>query len=115
MLAVIFEALPAEGKREEYLNIASLLKPSLEQVEGFISIERFQSINNPEKILSLSFWQDEKNISAWRNLEMHRTAQAMGRADVFQHYRLRVAEVKRDYSIDERSEAPADSKLIHKQ
>ena len=113
MLAVIFEALPAKGKWEEYLDIASQLKPSLSEIEGFISIERFQSISDPGKVLSLSFWNDEKSISQWRNLELHREAQKKGRESVFENYRLRVASVIRDYGMNERAEAPDDSKLEH--
>jgi heme-degrading monooxygenase HmoA len=113
MVAVIFEAFPADGKWEEYLDIASSLRPELDKIEGFISIERFQSITNPDKVLSLSFWKDEKCIEQWRNIEMHRTAQEAGRKSVFENYRLRVANVLRDYSMQERKEAPSDSKNIH--
>ena len=113
MLAVIFEALPAKGKWDEYLDIAGTLKPSLSAIEGFISIERFQSISDPEKVLSLSFWKDEESISQWRNLELHREAQKKGRDSVFKNYRLRVAMVIRDYGMDERADAPDDSKLVH--
>lgn len=113
MVAVIFEAFPADGKWEEYLDIAASLRPELDKIEGFISIERFQSITNPDKVLSLSFWKDEKCIKQWRNIEMHRTAQVAGRKSVFENYRLRVANVLRDYSMQERMEAPSDSKNIH--
>ena len=115
MLTVIFEALPAKDKWDEYLDIAATLKPSLSEIEGFISIERFQSISNPEKLLSLSFWKDEESISQWRNLELHREAQKKGRDSVFKNYRLRVALVIRDYGMDERADAPDDSKLVHNQ
>jgi len=114
MIAVIFEAIPAEGKWEEYINIASKLRPDLEKIDGFISIERFQSISNPEKILSLSFWKDEESVRQWRNLESHRIAQQQGRNSVFDDYRLRVASVLRDYGMNERAQAPADSKSFHK-
>ena len=113
MLAVIFEALPAKGKWDEYLDIAGTLKPSLSAIEGFISIERFQSISDPEKVLSLSFWKDEESIQQWRNLSIHREAQKTGRNCVFADYRLRVANVIRDYGMRNRAEAPGDSKLIH--
>ena len=114
MIAVIFEAIPAEGKWEEYLDIAAQLRPELEKIQGFISIERFQSIANPQKVLSLSFWRDEESIKQWRSLEMHRMAQSKGRTSVFNDYHLRIADVKRDYGMFERTEAPNDSKLIHK-
>lgn len=113
MIAVIFEVIPAPGKKDEYLNIAAGLKPVLEKMEGFISVERFQSINDPGKILSLSFWQDEESIKQWRNTEMHRLAQSKGRESVFKDYRLRIADVNRDYGMSDRKEAPADSKLFH--
>ena len=114
MIAVIFEAIPTEGKWEEYINIAANLRPDLEEIDGFVSIERFQSISNPEKVLSLSFWKDEESVRQWRNLESHRIAQQQGRNSVFNDYRLRVASVLRDYGMSERSQAPADSKSFHK-
>lgn len=113
MIAVIFEVTPAAGKKDEYFTIAAALKPVLEKVEGFISIERFQSINDPEKVLSLSFWKDEESIKQWRNTEMHRLAQSKGRESIFKDYRLRIADVSRDYGMLDRKEAPADSKLFH--
>jgi heme-degrading monooxygenase HmoA len=115
MIAVIFEAIPAAGKKEAYLDIAAQLRPKLDAIKGFISIERFQSINDPEKILSLSFWEDEAAVSQWRNTEMHRHAQEQGRHSIFKDYRLRVASVSRDYGMNNRAEAPADSKEIHDQ
>jgi len=115
MIAVIFEALPKEGKHDEYFNLAAQLKPQLFEVDGFISIERFQSMNNPSKLLSLSFWKDEQSVQQWRNVELHRHAQNEGRYSIFEDYRLRVANVVRDYSMNNRDEAPADSKLIHQQ
>src|SRR5215470_1679461 len=105
MIAVIFEAVPAEGKLHEYLDIASALKPELHKIPGFISIERFQSLANPGKVLSLSFWQDDDSVAQWRNLEAHRRAQSAGRTSVFDDYRLRVASVIRDYGMNEREQA----------
>lgn len=113
MIAVIFEVHPAEGKSEEYLQIAADLKPLLQQIDGFISIERFSSLTEEGKVLSLSFWRDEAAIEAWRNLESHRFAQSKGREGVFSNYRLRVANVCRDYGMVEREEAPADSAGVH--
>ena len=113
MIAVIFEVIPNEGKKEEYLNIAASLRPELDHIEGFISIERFQSFSDPDKVLSLSFWRDEESIQQWRNLEMHRHAQAKGRNEVFKDYHLRIATVVRDYGMFERKETPEDSSEFH--
>jgi len=113
MIAVIFEVLPADGKWEKYFDIASALKPELNKIDGFISVERFQSLADPKKVLSLSFWKDEHSIAQWRNLRQHRNAQKAGRGFVFDDYRLRVASVIRDYGMNNRTEAPADSKIIH--
>jgi heme-degrading monooxygenase HmoA len=115
MIAVIFEVLPAEGQRRHYLDLAAELKPELERIDGFISVERFQSITDPSKMLSLSFWRDEAALAAWRNHAGHRRAQAKGRAGIFQDYRLRIAGVVRDYGMRERREqAPADNLAFHK-
>ena len=114
MIAVIFEVTPAAGRRDAYLDQAARLRPLLEMMEGFISIERFQSLSDPDKILSLSFWRDEAAVAAWRNQPEHRAAQAAGRNGVFAGYRLRIAAVVRDYGLDERREqAPADSQAHH--
>ena len=113
MIAVIFEVQPAAGRQQEYLDMAATLRPSLEKFDGFISIERFQSLTQPGKILSLSFWCDEAAVERWRNLETHRAAQARGRGGVFEDYRLRVASVIRDYGLTERAEAPQDSRRRH--
>ena len=113
MIAVIFETFPAKGKWDEYLDIAAKLKPELSKIDGFISIERFQSISNPDKILSLSFWKDEESIQQWRNIELHRKAQQDGRDFIFDTYRLRIAGVMRDYGMNDREQAPGDSKVFH--
>ena len=113
MHAVIFEVWPKEEGRQEYLDIAAALKPRLEQIDGFISIERFQSLTEPTKVLSLSFWRDEAAIAEWRRIEAHRQAQAKGRSELFRDYRLRIASVIRDYGMSERAEAPPDSKERH--
>lgn len=113
MLAVIFEVLPSEAGKAEYLEIAADLKQYLAEVPGFISIERFQSLTNPGKILSLSFWENEAAIRQWRNLEVHRSAQTRGRGDLFRDYRIRVASVVRDYSLEAREQAPDDSRTLH--
>jgi heme-degrading monooxygenase HmoA len=110
MIAVIFEVWPAEGRKQTYLDIAANLKPELERIDGFISIERFQSLTDETKLLSLSFWRNEEAVKAWRNVEHHRQAQAAGRSGVLRDYRLRVAAVIRDYGMTERVEAPADSR-----
>ena len=113
MIAVIFEAIPGKDKMEAYLDIAARLKTELNQSEGFISVERFQSMGNPGKYLSLSFWKDEASVEKWRNTLLHRKAQQQGRDIIFTEYRLRVAEVTRDYGKDNRAEAPADSHSFH--
>jgi heme-degrading monooxygenase HmoA len=113
MIAVIFEALPQAGRKDAYLDAAARLKPLLEKMDGFISIERFESLTQPGKILSLSIWRDEEAVRQWRNVEEHRRIQAAGRQSIFADYRLRVAHVIRDYGLNERSEAPADSKAAH--
>jgi heme-degrading monooxygenase HmoA len=111
MIAVIFEVWPTSGRKEDYLEIAAALRPRLEKIDGFISVERFQSITEPEKMLSLSFFRDEEAVKAWRNTEEHRAAQKTGRSEVFSNYRLRIAEVARDYGMRERAEAPEDSRV----
>ena len=113
MIAVIFEVWPADGRKQEYLDIAAALRPLLEKIDGFISIERFESLTEPGKILSLSFFRDEQAVARWRALEAHREAQARGRAGVFRDYRLRVAGVLRDYGMSDRDQAPADSRATH--
>jgi len=110
MIAVIFEVWPADGRAQDYLDIAASLRPDLERIDGFLSIERFQSLADETKILSLSFWRDERAVQAWRNLERHRAAQKAGRGGIFRDYRLRVAGIVRDYGMRERAEAPADSR-----
>lgn len=112
MIAVIFEVKPAD--RDAYFRIAGELRPLLDEIDGFISIERFQSLNDPERVLSLSFWRDEEALVRWRNVEAHRAAQSAGRGGVFRDYRLRVAQVVRDYGMWERDEAPEDSKVTHR-
>ena len=113
MITVIFEVQTKPGQQAQYLRIAAELKEQLSKIDGFISIERFQSLSTPDKLLSLSFWRDEAAVIAWRNLEMHRAAQAQGRASIFQDYRIRVASVMRDYGMQERAEAPHDSVHFH--
>jgi heme-degrading monooxygenase HmoA len=102
MIAVIFEVYPKEGYREEYLELAAQLRVHLKDIDGFISVERFQSITDPKKMLSLSFWRDEEAVKKWRRLEPHRAAQSKGRAEVFENYRLRIAGVIRDYGMFEK-------------
>lgn len=113
MIAVIFEVEPADGRKEEYLDIAARMRPMVDEVEGFISVERFQSLTDPTKILSLSFFEDEEAIQRWRTLSAHRAAQHQGRSGVFAGYRLRIASVVRDYGMFDRTEAPEDSKATH--
>ncbi len=109
MIAIIFELQPAEGRRDAYLDHAARLRPALEKMDGFLSIERFESLTTPGKLLSLSFWRDEAAVAAWRNHAGHRLAQAAGRGGIFADYRLRVVSVIRDYGPTDRAEAPADA------
>ena len=113
MIAVIFEAVTSEDSKSAYLDAAARLRPMLAGTDGFISIERFESLTQPGKILSLSFWRDAAAVEHWRNLPEHREVQAAGRAGIFSDYRLRVAEVMRDYGMNSREQAPADSKATH--
>ncbi len=115
MIAVIFEVVPAEGQLPGYLDHAARLRPELQAIDGFISVERFQSLTDPSKLLSLSFWRDEAAVRAWRNHAMHRVTQAAGRDGMFAGYRLRVAQVLRDYDmVENRTEAPEDSRERHR-
>jgi heme-degrading monooxygenase HmoA len=113
MIAVIFEATPHREHFQTYLDIAAALKPELIDMDGFISIERFQSLANPSKVVSLSFWRDEAAVAGWRNREAHRAAQTSGRASVLCDYRLRVAHVVRDYGLNDRAQAPSDNRAVH--
>lgn len=113
MIVVIFEASPLPGRTDAYFDAAAALRPLLAQIDGFISIERFESVSQPGRFLSLSFWRDEEAVAQWRNLEAHRAVQAAGRHSIFADYRLRVAHVVRDYGLTERAEAPVDSRRVH--
>ena len=109
MMAVIFEVWPAGGRKDEYLALAASLRAEVEQIDGFISVERFESLYEKGKLLSLQFWRDDDAIAVWRNRLRHRQAQALGRGGMFADYRLRIAEVVRDYGPEDREQAPADS------
>ena len=113
MIAVIFEVVPRDGAKDTYLAAAASLRPMLEKMDGFISIERFESLSQPGKLLSLSFWRDEEAVRQWRNLDAHRRVQRAGRDEIFADYRLRVAGVLRDYGMEDRAQAPADSVAVH--
>lgn len=113
MIAVIFEVVPAPGRMDLYLDTARDLRLLLDSVDGFISIERFRSLTDPTRLLSLSFWRDEEAVKAWRNTEEHRAAQFLGRNGIFDSYRLRIASVVRDYGLNDRDEAPGDSRAFH--
>jgi heme-degrading monooxygenase HmoA len=113
MIAVIFEVWPHPDHRSDYFDLAAALKPQLEKIDGFISVERFESLAEKGKVLSLSFWRDEEAVKQWRNLEQHRAAQSKGRGGIFSDYRLRIASVVRDYGMNERAEAPKDSRARH--
>jgi heme-degrading monooxygenase HmoA len=113
MIAVIFEVVPHAAQMHDYLDAAARLRPHLETMDGFVSVERFESLSHPGKILSLSFWRDEHAVQRWRNVELHRQIQADARDRMFADYRLRVAAVVRDYGMRERGEAPGDSRNAH--
>ncbi len=113
MIAIIFEVIPAEGRKAEYLDIAATMRPMVEEVEGFLSVERFQSLTNPDKLLSISFFEDEAAVDRWRRLHAHRGAQKRGREGVFSDYRLKVCHVMRDYGMFDREQAPRDSLAEH--
>lgn len=113
MIAVIFESMPAAGQESAYLDIAASLRADLEAIDGFISVERYESLTTPGKLLSLSFFRDEAAIARWRNRPKHRGAQAAGRGGVFSDYRVRIAAVMRDYGLNDRAEAPPDSRAVH--
>jgi heme-degrading monooxygenase HmoA len=113
MIAVIFEVWPHPDHKQGYLDWAAELRAELVKMDGFLSIERFQSLTDPGKLLSLSFWRDEECLAQWRNLESHRAAQGAGRSSMFRDYRIRIAGVLRDYSLKEREQAPADSRARH--
>jgi len=113
MIAVIFEVCLHEEHRQEYLDIAADLRSLLLEIDGFISIERFESLSESGKLLSLSFWRDETAIAEWRNFEKHRRAQTRGRKTIFSDYRLRIATVDRDYGMSEREQTPEDSRVVH--
>ncbi|TWI63546.1 heme-degrading monooxygenase HmoA [Pseudoduganella lurida] len=110
MIAVIFEVIPHPQHRQRYLDHAAALRPLVERIDGFISVERFESLASPGKLLSLSVFRDEAALGQWRNLEAHRIAQHAGRSELFADYRLRIAGVIRDYGMHERDEVPADSR-----
>jgi heme-degrading monooxygenase HmoA len=113
VIAIIFEVVPARECRQRYLDLAAALKLELDCVDGFISVERFQSLSDPDKMLSLSFFRDEQAVMAWRNTAVHRATQARGRAGMFSDCRLRVADVSRDYGMFARAQAPRDSRNAH--
>lgn len=113
MIAVIFEVEPAKGRKGDYLDIAAEMRPLAEEIDGFISVERFQSLTHPHKMLSLSLFRDEAAVEQWRALSAHRAAQAKGRGGIFDGYRLRVAQVIRDYGMTDRAQAPKDSRTAH--
>ena len=113
MIAVIFEFRPNPEQTDDYFDTAASLRPLLEGRDGFVSIERFESVTEPGRFLSLSFWRDEEAVKAWRNEEAHRLAQTKGRDGLFLDYRLRVASVSRDYTMADHAAAPADSIDFH--
>ncbi|HKO69296.1 MAG TPA: antibiotic biosynthesis monooxygenase [Bradyrhizobium sp.] len=113
MIAVIFEVWPKPEHKQQYLDLAAELRPILEKIDGFVSIERFESLTEKGKILSLSFFRDEAAVEKWRNTPQHRRSQSKGRATIFENYRIRIAGVIRDYGMNERAQVPKDSLALH--
>ncbi|MEZ7813848.1 MAG: antibiotic biosynthesis monooxygenase [Paracoccaceae bacterium] len=113
MIAIIFEVFPKHGKMDEYLDMATKMRPMVEGIEGFISVERFISITNPDKLLSISFFENEAAVDSWRNLAAHRRVQSKGRSEIFDDYQIKVLHVMRNYGMTDRSQAPKDSTLLH--
>lgn len=109
MIYVIFEVIINEGQRDKYLELASELRDDLFASDGFLKSERFLSLTNERKVLSLSIWKDEESIEKWRNKAEHRMAQRQGRELVFESYNISVASKIRSYSDIDRREAPGDS------
>ncbi len=100
MIAVVFEVEMREGRRQDYFDLAAKLRPELDKIDGFISVERFQSLANERKYVSLSFWRDPQAVEAWKAHAEHRVAQQLGKDEIFSKFRIRVAEVVRDYGTD---------------
>ena len=98
-IAVIFQVTPEEGRAGDYFDTAATLRPELENIDGFLSLERFESMATPGKFLSLSFWRDEAAVKTWRAHAEHQAAQQRGRSEIFADYRISVAEVLRDYTM----------------
>ena len=113
MIAVIFEVMPKSDRKDAYLDMAAKMRPLVDQIDGFISVERLQSLTNPEKLLSLSFFRDEAALDESRTLTAHPSAHKAGREDMFDDYRLKIASVMRDYGLNDRDQAPEDSKALH--
>jgi len=113
VIAVLFELTLRSGRRDDYLGAAERLQPLLADIDGFLSIERFESLSEPGKLLSISYWRDEDAVMQWRNVEAHRQVQDTGRRAIFADYRLRVAQVLRDYGMHDRGQVPVDSRRVH--
>ncbi len=108
MHAVIFEVQPKAGRKQDYLDIAAVLRADLEKIDGFISVERFQSLTTEGKILSLSFWRDADAVRRWREHDRHQRAQRKGRDEIFADYRLTVVEIVRQYGMLDRAQEPQE-------
>lgn len=116
MIAMIFEFWfdpNAPEIYEEYLDTSTELRTHLAEVDGFGGVERFESTSEPGKFVAIGFFADEGAVSEWRNRPEHRRVQALGRSRFFTNYRLRMAQVVRDYGPDDRDQAPADSRAAH--
>lgn len=106
MFVVVFEVQPKDGREQDYLDLAASLRPEVERIDGFISVERFQGLAQPKRLVSISFWRDEEAVKRWREHNRHHLAQLSGRGEIFADYRITVAEVERQYGMFERAEAP---------
>lgn len=112
MFAVIFEVQPLPGRAARYFEIAAALKPELQKIDGFVSVERFESVSRPGVFLSLSWWRDEAAITQWRQTVCHRDSQREGREAIFAGYRIHVVSTLRAYGMHDRAQAPADSNAV---
>ncbi len=108
-IVVLFEVTPTKEGMEKYLELASMLKPMLSGFDGFISAERFQSLNNEGKLLSMNVWENEEAIEKWRNTLSHRMSQLEGKNKLFESYKITVCNTIREYSNTDRKNAPQDS------
>ena len=104
-VVVLFEVTPTAEGKVRYLELAAQLKLLLSDAKGFIHSERFSSLNEEGKLLSLNVWENEESVKKWRNELHHRMSQSEGRERLFENYRITVAYVIREYDDYNRREA----------